>query len=101
MVKLPHEYVEGDTGPDLYCFDDTGTDLTGYTITMTIQRPGGTARWVTIAATEVDYSLGRWIFSFTSTDLIEGLNQLCTITILDPGLAVFSTENFLLDVRAA
>ena len=99
---VKHRYTEGDTGPPLICtyVDATGTaiDVTGYTITLRIDAPGGV---VTKTATLSDPTNGVFQFGdpWGASDLVEGYAQVCEIELIDTGAVKITAPKFLLNVE--
>ena len=94
----PVVWTEGDRLPEI---DGTleGVDITGYTITMRLQRPDTAAPIVlTKTATIVDAAAGQFRFSWLSTDLVAGQNQLTVIQIANASGLPLTPQRFLIDV---
>lgn len=100
LAKFPHVFTAGDQLPEI-----TGTlqdtDITNYTITLYLDRDGSGDDVINITHTAVDAVNGKFKFSWTTTDLICGKNQIATIRITDPGGLIITPESFLIDVNPA
>jgi hypothetical protein len=75
-----------------------GINLTGYTITLHVQRPAPSTVLIK-TATVLDAALGKFKFTWGSGDLVEGSNQLCEIQFVTGGKPLTS-KKFLIDVVA-
>lgn len=96
VYTIPHTYTEGDTLPQLECVLED-TDLSGYTITLRLERPGTTALAKT--ATAVDLTKGQFKFVWTTTDLVAGHSQQMSIEFQSSGGALETVSGLLLDVE--
>ena len=94
IETLPHRYTEGDTLPELGGFL-SNTDLTGYTVTLNMDRPDGTV--LSRPATLTDPANGLFKIDWAATDLIAGTCQLTTLRFTSPSGEV-ETERFYVDV---
>lgn len=95
LPTFPVTFTENDTQPDL-----TGvlasTDITGYTITLHLERPGTTV--LTKTATITDGPNGAFSVSWSAGDLVTGCGQKCEIQFVDTGGGIVTSQKFLLDV---
>lgn len=95
----PYVYTEDDRKPVLQGLVGTTAapvDITGYTITLKLKRPTGSALLTKVAVLTVPLS-GLFEFRWSVGDLVEGLGQLAEVEI-DDGTGEIETKRFLLDV---
>ena len=97
IPTLDHRYTAGDRLPELICTDDDCTDLTGYTITLHLERPDDSVLVKTAVPLEIDQ--GRFKFVWDAGDLIAGLGQLAEIQVVTPGGLPETSEKFRIDVE--
>lgn len=81
--------------PEMVVSDDNCTDLTGYTITLHIDRPSGV---LVKTAVPLEINQGRFKFTWELGDLEEGLGQLAEIQVVTPGGLPQTSPKFLIDV---
>lgn len=90
-------WVEGDTLPPIVADQDDLGDMTGFTITLHLQRPDGTT--LIIAATPIDLTQGQYQFDWSVGDLQAGYDQLAEIQTIDLAANPLTSELFTIDVR--
>jgi hypothetical protein len=96
LAKLPHLFTAGDRLPELLFMDDDGTNLTGYTITLHLERPNDTVLIKPVVP--IDITQGRFKVTWEAGDLIAGLGQVAEIQFVTPGGLPETSEKFLIDV---
>lgn len=97
---LPHRYSVGDTAPPLLgtYVDSAGApiDITGWTITLHLRRPGATVLIKT--ATITNGPAGQFQVSWAAGDFVVGDDQLAEVQFVDTGGDIFTAPKFLIDV---
>lgn len=98
IPKLPHAYAEGDQLPAITGFIEE-TDLTGYAVTLRLQRPDGSV--VVKAGTLVDAASGMFSFAWAAGDLLAGAGQLAEVEFKDGSNQQLTSHKFTVDVEGA
>lgn len=92
--KFPVSWTEGDELPEILgVLEDV--DITGYTITLTLQRPTDV---LTKTAVITDATSGGFKFTWDNTDLVAGVNQLAVIQFANALGEKLTPDRFLIDV---
>lgn len=94
----PITWTEGDQLPEIGgVLEDT--DITGWTITLTLERPDSAVPAVlTKTATIVDAVNGQFNIAWDATDLVAGVNQLAVLRFENAGGLKLTPQRFRIDV---
>lgn len=93
--KLPFEYFAGDQLPTIgFRYPEA---LTGFTVTLTLERPGA-ANNIQRTASITDVTSGTGIVQWQAGDLIAGCDQRAILSFTDSAGRAISYE-FLIDVK--
>jgi hypothetical protein len=94
-------YTEDDEAPPitgrLKDASDNPVDITGYAITLHLDRPPGHSS-ITKTAAIVDAPNGVFQVDWAAGDLKEGLQQLAEVQIIDTGSKPQTSPKFFIDV---
>lgn len=96
--KIPVEFTEGDQRPDLI-MTLKGTDLTGYTVKLRIQRPDDTILEKDAISVDYQAAFSKFKFVWDAGDLLGGCDQVCEVQFTDTGGKPLTSRRFLIDVR--
>ncbi|KKK87864.1 hypothetical protein LCGC14_2748950 [marine sediment metagenome] len=94
-VKIPFEWTEGNTLPDVGFVLPGGQAVSAFTITLRLDRPDDTV--VVKTAIDLGGSLGKFVWA--AADLIAGENQRAQMTLDDGSGGIQTLETMLIDVR--
>ncbi len=96
VKTFDHTYTADDTLPEMVCVLED-TVLTGYTITMHLERPGTTVLDKT--ATDVDLANGKFKFVWAAGDLVAGYDQAASIEFDDGSGGVDTVSGLRINVE--